>query len=320
MLKTCTGNEPQVVHSGQTTGMVRTARKGRFKFASKVLGVLVAQQEVGQGMRVRRDVKLLIVAHASQRASGDVADHIATGLSRGNPDRRQAAHEVWGIVNMDEVELKILARRDMTDGIRILFSKISQGLHLLSGQTPKGNFDALHPGCIPDRLGPLGQLPGGVVQLLDAHAIMALAVVVALAIDPTTQAGLREDPLIDFALTLQFDLCGINVDFFFELRGEVSLQGFFPRKRVWHVRFLYYGYGVALQSPETTKAHPLSVEEVGFDPNSMNNRPRRPSSSTPSCVAATTGATTATAATTQSRKDMGRHGDHHHCTYCVRSH
>jgi hypothetical protein len=29
--------------------------------------------------------------------------------------------------------------------------------------------------------------------------------------------------------------------------------------------------GVALQSPETTKAHPLSVEEVGFDPNSMNN-------------------------------------------------
>src|SRR5262247_4030909 len=99
-----------------------------------------------------------------------------------------------------------------------------------------------------------------------------------------------------------------------------------PCKASFHVRAcgmcvsLYYGYGGALQSPETTKAHPLSVEEVGFDPNSMNNRPRRPSSSTPSCVAATTGATTATAATTQSRKDMGRHGDHHHCTYCVRSH
>src|SRR6266480_3375585 len=98
---------------------------------------------------------------------------------------------------------------------------------------------------------------------------MALPVVVALTVDPTTQAGLGKNSLIDFALTLQFDLCGINIDFFFELRRELSLQGFFPRKSVRHVRFLYYGYGVALQSPETTKAHPLSVEEVGFDPNSM---------------------------------------------------
>src|SRR5262252_2481782 len=86
--------------------------------------------------------------------------------------------------------------------------------------------------------------------------------------------------------------------------------------------FPLYGYGVALQSPETTKAHPLSVEEVGFDPNSLNNRPRRPSSSTPACVAATTGATTATAATaaTESRNDLDRHGDHYGCTYCVQGH
>src|SRR2546430_13209097 len=49
VLETCTGNEPQVVHIGQTTGMLRTARKGRFKFAPKILRVLVAQQEVGQG-------------------------------------------------------------------------------------------------------------------------------------------------------------------------------------------------------------------------------------------------------------------------------
>ncbi len=91
------------MHSGQTTGMLRTARKGRFKFASKILRVLVAQQEVGQGMCIGRDVKPLIVAHAGQRAAGDVADHIATGLQGGDADRRQAAHEVRGIVNMDEV-------------------------------------------------------------------------------------------------------------------------------------------------------------------------------------------------------------------------
>src|SRR5215475_3731240 len=103
MLKTCTGNEPQVVHSGQTTGMLRTARKGRFKFASKILGVLVAKQEVGQGMRIGRDVKSLIVADPSKWTSGDVADHVATGLQGGDTDRSQAAHEVRGIVNMDEV-------------------------------------------------------------------------------------------------------------------------------------------------------------------------------------------------------------------------
>src|ERR1043166_977577 len=99
-----------------------------------------------------------------------------------------------------------------------------------------------------------------------------------------------------------------------------------PCKASFHVRAcgicasftMYYDYRVALQLPETTKAHPLNVEEVGFDPNSMNNRPRRPSSSTPSCVAATTGATTTTA--TESRKEMGRHGDHHQCTYDVQGH
>ena len=53
---------------------------------------------------------------------------------------------------------------------------------------------------------------------------MALPIVVALAIDPTTQAGLGKDPLIDFALTPQFDLGGVNVDFFFELRRGVPVR------------------------------------------------------------------------------------------------
>jgi hypothetical protein len=103
VLKACTGDEAEVVHIGQTTGMLGAAGKSRFKFATKVLRVLMPQQEVRQGMGIGRDVKPLIVADTGQRAPGNVADHVATGLQGGDADRRQAAHEVWGILNVDEV-------------------------------------------------------------------------------------------------------------------------------------------------------------------------------------------------------------------------
>src|SRR6266487_608819 len=101
---------------------------------------------------------------------------------------------------------------------------------------------------------------------------MALPVVVALAVDPTTQPGLRKDPLIDFALTLQLDLGVVYVNFGFEIRGEMSLQGVFPRASMRHVHFLYDGYSVALQSPEKTKAHPPRWEGVGFHLSSTINK------------------------------------------------
>jgi hypothetical protein len=60
---------------------------------------------------------------------------------------------------VDEVQLKILPRRHMTDGVRILFGEVGQGQHLLGVQAPKRDFDALHPGGIPDSVWSLGQLP-----------------------------------------------------------------------------------------------------------------------------------------------------------------
>jgi hypothetical protein len=93
-------------------------------------------------------------------------------------------------------------------------------------------------------------------ELLDTHAVMALPIVVALAVDPTTQPSLRKDLFIDFALTLQFNLGSYMLLGFGS--GEMSLQGVFPRASMRHVHFLYDGYSVALQSPEKTKAHPLA--------------------------------------------------------------
>ena len=143
----------------QATGMLGTARKRNLKFAAKVLCILMAQEEIGQGPGIGRHVKALVVADAGQRARRHVTYHVATGLTRGDAYGRQAPHEVWRIVNMHEVQLKILPRRDVTDGIRVLFRQVGQRLHLLGGQASKGNFDALHAWGIPHRLWSLGQLP-----------------------------------------------------------------------------------------------------------------------------------------------------------------
>src|SRR5438132_8618593 len=104
----CAGDKTHVVHVGQATGMLGTARKGNLKFAAEVLRVLMAQEEVGQGPGRGGHVKNLVVADASQRARRDVAYHVAKGLTRGDDNGRQAPHNIRGIVDMHERQSKIL--------------------------------------------------------------------------------------------------------------------------------------------------------------------------------------------------------------------
>ena len=93
----------------------RAAGEGDLELAPEVLAVRVAEQEAEERVRVGRDVEGLGVADAGQRAGGDVAHAVAAGLAGGDADRGQAAHQVGRVVDVDVVELDVLARGDVQD-------------------------------------------------------------------------------------------------------------------------------------------------------------------------------------------------------------
>ena len=219
----------QVVHPHQPAGLVAAAGEGDLELAPEVLHVGMAEQEVGQRPRVGGDVEGLGMAHAGHRAGGDVAHRVAARLAGGDADRGQPPHQVGGVHHVDEVELDVLARGDVADAVGVFFSKIGQDLDLFRVQPAPGDLDALHAGGVPGRVRPLGQLPGRIRQLLGLQPVVAMAVVVALAVDAAPQARLREHAILDPTLPLQRDLVLEHVDLGAEIAGDAVAEAFFPQ-------------------------------------------------------------------------------------------
>jgi len=136
----------------------------------------------------------------------------------------QAAHHGGRVLDVHEVQLEILAGRDVRDAIRIFLRDVGQRLELLRIQAAERDLDALHAGRVPHGIGALGQRSRGVGQLLGFAAVPALAVVVALAVDAAPQAGLREHLLFDLALLAQLDLRLVNIYLARQIRGHRSVQ------------------------------------------------------------------------------------------------
>jgi hypothetical protein len=63
------------------------------------------------------------------------------------------------------------------------------------------------------------------------HAVVALAVVVALSVDATAKARLGEHALVDAAVLAQLDLCLEDVDLLRQVRGHLPLQAVAPADR-----------------------------------------------------------------------------------------
>ena len=73
----------------------------------------VAQEVLEGGLRPRADVERLERAGAGQVAGHHVADGVAAGLTGGHADRRQVAHDLGHALEVDEVELDVLAGGDV---------------------------------------------------------------------------------------------------------------------------------------------------------------------------------------------------------------
>ena len=164
-----------------------TTLKPRLPFAAEVLDVGVPEQELHHRLGVGGDVERLGVAHAGERAGGDIADRVTACLLRRHSDCCETPHQVWGVLDVHVVQLEVLSRRDVQDLVRILFGTVGDHLELLGSEAAER------------------QLAGGV-------AVGAFAVVVTLTVCAAAQASLCKDLLVQLALQAKPDLCFESVD------------------------------------------------------------------------------------------------------------
>src|ERR1017187_7157585 len=142
------------------------------------------------------------------------------------------------ILNVHVMKLEILPRGHVRDAVGILLCQVRQSLKLLRVQPSRGDFDALHPRSIPHRIRTLGQFSGRIAKLLNRFAVVPLTVVIALAIDSSSEARFGEKALVDLALLSQSDFRFKDVYFTCQTLRYFSGESFGPgRVRDLHLAF-----------------------------------------------------------------------------------
>ena len=220
---------PEVVEGDETTRIVFAARESDLELTAEILNVGVTQQVLRDRVGVRSDVERLRGADPGVLAGGHVADAVATGFARGDPDRREPAHHVGSLFDVNEVKLNVLACRDVKDRIGVLFGELAQHLELLDGELPERNLDAHHARRVPHRVRPLGQVATGEGQRLLTGAVVTKAVVVALPVHTSAKPGLGEDLVVDLALLFELDLTLEEINLATEWVRDPITKLLFPR-------------------------------------------------------------------------------------------
>ena len=83
------------------------------------------EQKARQPLGVRRDVEAFVADDAGVRTRGDVAHRVAARFTRRQPRVGEAPHGRLDVVQLHEVELDVLTRRDVAEAPRILVSPTS---------------------------------------------------------------------------------------------------------------------------------------------------------------------------------------------------
>ena len=221
-----TTNHADVVHHRQAAGLAGAAREGDFHFTAKVLRVLMTEQELRTARR-RTVCQSLGFAHASPAQPVMLRTELPQASRVVMPTAAKRRIRSGVSVEVDEVQLDVLARGYVQDAVRVLLGQFSHAFHLGRVQTTVGNLDANHARGVKSRHRTFGQVTAWVVQLTRFKAVVTLAVVVALAIRAAPQAGFSEYFFIHFALT-QFDLFLKQVNFITQLVAHLIAEAVVP--------------------------------------------------------------------------------------------
>ena len=112
------GDDPDVVEHG-LAAVGAAAREVDLELAGEALGDRVAQEVLEGGLGPRGDVEDLERAGPGEVAALHVADRVAAGLAGGQPHGGEVAHDVGDLLELDVVELDVLAGGEVAPATRV---------------------------------------------------------------------------------------------------------------------------------------------------------------------------------------------------------
>ena len=104
----------------------------------------VAQEVLVGGLGPGGDVEHLVGAGAGEVAALDVAVGVAAGLAARHADDGEVAHDVGDLLQLDEVELDVLAGRDVAPAPAVGVGDVGHHVQLRRGHLPVGDLDPDH--------------------------------------------------------------------------------------------------------------------------------------------------------------------------------
>ena len=122
----------------------RAAGEVDLELARQALAERVAHEVLERRLRPLRDVEHLLRAGAGEVAALDVAHGVAARLAAGEPDRCEVLHHVGDVVQLHEVELDVLARRDVAPAAAVAVGDVAHHLELLGRHRSVRHLDADH--------------------------------------------------------------------------------------------------------------------------------------------------------------------------------
>ena len=138
------GAQADIVDGALYAILVAAAVEREFEFARQIAGQILAQERVGQPLRVGTHVEDFVLRDARPGAGGHVADRVVAGLAIGEPDIGQQVHQVGHAVERHEVILDILAGGEVAASAAELVGDARQLLDLRGGEQAAGNLAADH--------------------------------------------------------------------------------------------------------------------------------------------------------------------------------
>ena len=173
------------------------------------------------------------------------------------------------------MELNVLTSCDVGDAIRILFREVRQCFELRGVHAPAGYLDALHARGVPKGVGPLGQMSGGINELMHGFAVVPLTVIVTLAIDAPAQPRFGNQAFVEFSLFPQLQLGFEDVNFVSQVFRQFPGEFFLPKRiRSFHFR-------VHSRSKKPTFGF---VSGGGLEPDRFDYRPAKQLAHAPAMV------------------------------------
>ncbi len=137
------GAKPEIVDRGGDV-IDRAAFEGDLELAGQRRAEWMAQQEAGHRFGVRRHVEDLVAGNAGIRTRRDVAHRVAARFARRQPVLGEPAQRRLHVVQLDEVELDVLPRGDVTEAARILLADVGERDQLVGRQQALRDLDAKH--------------------------------------------------------------------------------------------------------------------------------------------------------------------------------